>query len=335
MITVNASAPVRVDLSGGVTDCQPFVDLEPAVHVNLAITSYCHVTITSSADSDNITLYRWQDQEGRLHLKRSEPSPASIIAAQFGLRGVRVELSSDVARGSGLGTSAATCVALVAAMAFATNRGRSRAEIAELAIRAERAAGNSCGKQDQYAAAFGGCNVWTFSGDSTHRLSVDSSVGRTILKNTLIVFSKQKRTTNSGALVDEISASACVGTEGVLRAYRRLNLLAAQYHPLLIDVAIGKVAELVSETRRCQSSLHPAVVDTRFMSTLAGDGVIGSKPCGGGGVGAAWLLVCASGSVESVRQRLESQGLLAITPMLDDSGVTVRRHSEVTGNCMK
>ena len=124
--------PVRVDLAGGWTDVQPYSGDHGGEVVNFAINRY----IRSSLEKDD---------EGR----------------------IRVEYSSDMPTGSGLGTSGAMNVGLIATIA---GGGKSPEDIAELAFQFEALLENKGGRQDQWAAARGGFNHLLFLGDEVEEI---------------------------------------------------------------------------------------------------------------------------------------------------------------------
>ena len=123
---------VRVDLAGGWTDVQPYAGDFGGEVVNFAINRYIRSVMEKDAD-------------GR----------------------IRVEYTSDMPTGSGLGTSGAMNVGLIAAI---TGGGKSPEDIAELAFQFEALLENRGGRQDQWAAARGGFNHLLFLGDEVEEI---------------------------------------------------------------------------------------------------------------------------------------------------------------------
>lgn len=124
--------PVRVDLAGGWTDVQPYSGDHGGEVVNFAINRYIRSVME-------------KDDEGR----------------------IRVEYSSDMPTGSGLGTSGAMNVGLIATI---SGGGKSPEDIAELAFQFEALLENKGGRQDQWAAARGGFNHLLFLGDEVEEM---------------------------------------------------------------------------------------------------------------------------------------------------------------------
>ena len=124
---IEVVVPVRVDLAGGWTDVQPYSGDHGGEVVNFAINRYIRSVME-------------KDDEGR----------------------IRVEYSSDMPTGSGLGTSGAMNVGLIATI---SGGGKSPEDIAELAFQFEALLENKGGRQDQWAAARGGFNHLLYLGD--------------------------------------------------------------------------------------------------------------------------------------------------------------------------
>lgn len=177
-MTVRARAPLRLGLAGGGTDVSPYCDLYGGRVMNATIDRYAYaiiapredgVTCFHALDVDHAETYACSgiaDSNGPLRLLKGV---YARVARDF-LHGERPALSvktfSDAPPGSGLGSSSTMVVALVQAFTeyFALPLGEY--EVAQLAYDIERKdlklAG---GKQDQYAAAFGGFNFMEFYAD--------------------------------------------------------------------------------------------------------------------------------------------------------------------------
>lgn len=158
--------PTRIDLAGGWSDVPVYCNSKSGEVVNVAITHY----VTAKMTIDNN-------------------------------RRLAVQYSTDVPIGSGLGTSGAMNVALLAAIA---GEGRKPEEIAEMAFQFETILGNTGGRQDQWASALGGINHLTFNGDNVEVNRLNPSIEfRTWLQNHLLLFDSNIQHV-SGELHDNI-----------------------------------------------------------------------------------------------------------------------------------
>ena len=179
MTTVRARAPLRLGLAGGGTDVSPYCDLYGGQVMNATIDRYAYAIVSPrpgrdacfhALDVGHEEIHACDgaiDGNGPLQLLKGV---YARISRDF-LHGVRPPLSvrtfSDAPPGSGLGSSSTMVVALVQAFVEYFSLPLGEYEVAQLAYDIERKdlklAG---GKQDQYAAAFGGFNFMEFySGD--------------------------------------------------------------------------------------------------------------------------------------------------------------------------
>src|ERR671927_213545 len=164
-----AKAPMRIGFFGGGTDVSPYAEEHGGKVLNCTIDKYVRCMLRPSRD-DGITIRsldleevsrnltgRW---EGHLAL------PQAVLDALPKARGVEVTMFSDVPPGSGLGSSSALVVSMLKLICTAYNLPTDPHALAELAYRIERVdLGIPGGRQDQYAAAFGGMSVYHFSSD--------------------------------------------------------------------------------------------------------------------------------------------------------------------------
>jgi D-glycero-alpha-D-manno-heptose-7-phosphate kinase len=161
-----AKAPMRIGFFGGGTDVSPYAEEYGGKVLNCTIDKYVRCMLRPSGD-DGVTIRsldleavsrnltgRW---EGRLSL------PQAVLDAMPEARGVDVTMFSDVPPGSGLGSSSALVVSMLKLIHTAYGIRIDPHALAELAYRIERVdLGIPGGRQDQYAAAFGGMCVYHF-----------------------------------------------------------------------------------------------------------------------------------------------------------------------------
>jgi D-glycero-alpha-D-manno-heptose-7-phosphate kinase len=162
-----AKAPMRIGFFGGGTDVSPYAEEHGGKVLNCTIDKYVRCMLKPSDDgaltirsldleevSRNVTGH-W---DGKLSL------PQAVLDAVPFAKGVEVTMFSDVPPGSGLGSSSALVVSMLKLMGEAYNIPMTPHELAETAYKIERVdLGIPGGRQDQYAAAFGGMSVYHFS----------------------------------------------------------------------------------------------------------------------------------------------------------------------------
>lgn len=175
-MTTRARAPLRLGLAGGGTDVAPYYESFGGNVMNVTIDRYAYALISPltngkvqfhAVDAELREEYAVRDQavtpDGPLRLLKGV---YRRIAHDF-LRGeqppLRIQTFADAPPGSGLGSSSTMVVALVQAFVEHFSLPLGEYEVARLAYEIERIDLNLAGgKQDQYAATFGGFNFMEF-----------------------------------------------------------------------------------------------------------------------------------------------------------------------------
>jgi D-glycero-alpha-D-manno-heptose-7-phosphate kinase len=172
---VRARAPLRLGLAGGGTDVSPYCDVHGGCVLNATIDRFSYATIKTQ-DQDYVRLVATDLQKeivspiseslelnGTLDLHKSVYR--EMIQRYNGGKPVPLEVSTfcEASAGSGLGSSSALAVVLIKAFTEFFNLALDDYAIAKLAFHVERVeCGQRGGRQDQYAAAFGGFNFMEF-----------------------------------------------------------------------------------------------------------------------------------------------------------------------------
>lgn len=162
-----AKAPMRIGFFGGGTDVSPYAEEHGGKVLNCTIDKYVRCMLRPSNDGaltirsldlEEVSRNTTGHWDGTLSL------PQAVLDAVPEAKGVEVTMFSDVPPGSGLGSSSALVVSMLKLMGEAYNFRMTPHELAETAFRIERVdLGIPGGRQDQYAAAFGGMSVYHFS----------------------------------------------------------------------------------------------------------------------------------------------------------------------------
>jgi D-glycero-alpha-D-manno-heptose-7-phosphate kinase len=168
---VRSKAPLRVSFAGGGTDVSPYAEERGGCALNCTIDKYAYASLVpqsgdeihvESLDYDVVADYSAAELlqfDGQLDLVKA-------VIRHFGHgKGMELLLHSDAPPGSGLGSSSAMVVALIGLFKCWKRLPLTDYELAELAYKIERIdVGIQGGRQDQYAATFGGFNFIEFYG---------------------------------------------------------------------------------------------------------------------------------------------------------------------------
>lgn len=296
---VHASAPCRLDFAGGWTDVEPFVGQRGGVVVNAAIDLRARVTVELGGshhriDSEDLAtgldLVRPEDfaPDGRLDLLKAALRYTAVAPC-------RLRTGSAVPPGSGLGSSGALDVALMAALDRVAGRSCQPTETAERAWRLETIeAGLPAGKQDQYAAALGGFHRFAFEpgGVEARPLELDSEFLAWLERQTVLCYTGQSRV--SGQTIDRVMNRFRAGDPAVARALAALVEVAGSMTDALLAGDVARVGQLLTDNWRHQQALDPSMqtpLMARVESVLHDHGALGGKAAGAGAGGSMFFVV--------------------------------------------
>jgi D-glycero-alpha-D-manno-heptose-7-phosphate kinase len=293
-----AAAPVRLDLAGGWTDVPPFSAREGGLVVSAAIGLYARAEVQLggaglrlSAEDLGATL----DLPDEASLDRNGP----LALLQAGLRMLPVgpcalTTRSDAPPGSGLGSSGALDVALVAALSAARGEVRGKEELARLACHLEGVeAGIPGGRQDQYSAAFGGILRLGFRDPAAtvEPLALDPAVLAELERRMLLVYTGASRF--SGATIGRVMAAYERGERDVTVALHGLREVAEGMVDALRAGDLARIGALLDRNWRHQRSLDPGMCTPlmgRLEQSLRDAGALGGKAAGSGAGGCMFFL---------------------------------------------
>jgi len=325
-------APVRISFAGGGTDLPAYSARYGGAVVSTTIDKYFYVFLNVGADdaiqitsSDYRTFYRHDADtpmlfDGDLSLPRA-------IFNHFGLtRGVSMFLASEIPPGTGLGSSSAVAVAIIKAVTTARGLFLSKQQIAELACQIElEKLGEPIGKQDQYAAAFGGLNLIQFSatGVTVEPLPIAPATRRELEKNTLLFFTGATRAASSILRAQKQSSEQ--DDPQVLDALHAVKAMAFEVKAALARGDLARFGELLDAAWQHKKKFAAGISNARIDEAYAlarRSGARGGKVTGAGG-GGFLMLYCEPSRQAAVTQALEDMGLRRMDFRFETEGARV------------
>lgn len=335
---VRSRAPLRLGLAGGGTDVSPFSELHGGFVMNVTIDKYAYATL-DAAPSGKVEFHA-QDadvsevespetvtiSEGPLQLMKGVYLHLSEAYLGGKRPSLRVRAHSDAPPGSGLGSSSTMVVALVAAFAEYFSLPLGEYEIAHLAYKIEREELKlSGGKQDQYAAAFGGFNFMEFyAGDRVivNPLRIKDWIWAELESSLVLYFTGVSRA--SAKIIDEQSRNIREGNVQSMEAMHRLKQEAVQMKECLLRGDIGRFAEVMQSgwiaKKQSAGSISNAMID-RLESTAFAHGALATKVSGAGG-GGFMMFVCDPADRVRLVQALQQEGGTIFNTHFTPNGVS-------------
>lgn len=234
-------------------------------------------------------------------------------------------IHSDAPPGSGLGSSSTMTVALVGVMREWLRQGLNDYDIAELTYRIERVELKLAGgRQDQYAATFGGFNFIEFQGDVTvvNPLRIKPATVRELEYNLLLCFTG--RTRESAGIVAEQTKAYVQKRKAVVDALDRMKALTLEMKSCLLRDRLHDFGHLLhvawqEKTRLSERITNPRIDELYHEARKAG--ALGGKILGAGGGG--YLLIYAPFDVKHrVAERLEKGGGEVVPFSFREDGLT-------------
>lgn len=304
---VRARAPLRISFAGGGTDLGPYCDTFGGCVLNATINmfAYCSIEVRSDCKLKFVALDQEKETEttadacfepkGLLALHKAVHRRITARFLANASLPVTVMTSSDAPAGSGLGSSSTLVVAMIEAYRELLALPLGEYDVANLAWQIERVdAGQAGGRQDQYAATFGGINFMEFSGDQTivNPLRIRAAT-LTELEAMLVLYSTGI-SRDSARIITEQSASPRAGHEGSLQALHEIRRDARLMKDALLHNDLHSFAATLNRSwdakKRAAAAITNGEID-RIHELAMRSGALAGKVSGAGGGGFLFFMV--------------------------------------------
>ncbi len=315
--TIRSRAPLRISFGGGGTDVPPYPEEQGGAVLSTTISKYAYCTLkarqdgsisVTSLDYDIVTRYDVSTglaYDGQLDLVKAAIRGMGLTS------GYDLFLHTDAPPGSGLGTSSALVVAIVGAFKQMLKMPLTSYDIAELAYRIEREEARiKGGRQDQYAATFGGFNFIEFLGRTTivNPLRINWDTISELEYRLMLCYTGGTRL-SAGILDDQVD-SYVRKKETVVQALQETKALAYSMKNALLLGHLHEFGTLMHQAWVCKKRLSSKISDPaidELYEVARNNGAIGGKLLGAGG-GGYLLFLCEFDKWHIVAERLEAAG---------------------------
>jgi len=318
-----SKAPLRIGLAGGGTDVSPYSDLYGGAILNTTLSLYANATIEpldenkiilEAIDRDEEQIFEWNNElpiDGKLDLLKGV---YNRIQKDFGIKqqGFRLSTYVDAPAGSGLGTSSTLVVAIIGAFVEMLRLPFGEYDMAHYAYEIERKDLNLAGgKQDQYAATFGGVNFMEFYADDkviVNPLRVKEQYLFELENNLLLYYTSTSR--ESAEIIKKQSKNVTDNKENPIEAMHQLKQQALMMKEALLKGRLNEFGEILDfgfqqKRKMAEGISNPLMED--IYETAKKAGATGGKISGAGG-GGFMIFYCPANTKYKVIKSLENFG---------------------------
>ena len=317
--------PFRVSFCGGGSDLPSFYEKHGGCVLSTGIDKYMYISVHPSFSPEE-TVLKYSETEIVRNLDDIEHKYFKAVLKKFEVEGVELVSTADIPAGTGLGSSSSFTVGLLHTLYCYTGKFVSKERLAQEACETELInLKQPIGKQDQYAAAYGELNFYTFNQDGSVFVEpvILSSESRDKLENRLMMF-------YTG---DVHSASEILKVQGynVTKGDQETNQLklcslARDLREYLQNGKIDYLGEILHESWKLKKTLATGIsnslIDESYDIAIK-NGAIGGKLLGAGG-GGFLLFYVPEDKQNQVRESLKVKEHLKEMPFgFDKQGSSV------------
>ncbi|MEO5685389.1 MAG: dehydrogenase [Chitinophagaceae bacterium] len=318
-----SKAPLRIGLAGGGTDVSPYSDLYGGAILNATVSLYAYANIEplqenaiilQALDRREEKRYEWASElpiDGTLDLLKGV---YNSIQRDYGmpLTGFRLSTFVDAPAGSGLGTSSTLVVAIIGAFAEMFRLPLGEYDMAHLAYQIERndlkMAG---GRQDQYAATFGGVNFMEFYGEDkviVNPLRIKQQYLFELENNLLLYYTATTR--ESAKIIEKQSSNVVNKQSKSIEAMHQLKQQAQRMKEALLKGRLHEIGEILDfgfqQKRQMAEGISNSLMEEIYECAKKA-GATGGKISGAGG-GGFMIFYCPDISKYKVQDALKQFG---------------------------
>ena len=320
---IRSKAPLRIGLAGGGTDVSPYCDLYGGAILNATISMYAFATIEPL---NNCTIELCAiDLNERLELKSSERIETNgeldllkgvynRVAKQYATGALSFRLTTfvDAPPGSGLGTSSTLVVAVLGAFAEWLKLPLGEYDIAHLAYEIERTDLKMAGgRQDQYAATFGGVNFMEFYKEDkviVNPLRIRDEYLHELEYNLLLYYTETSR--YSSEIIESQAKNVTEKKHESIEAMHHLKEQSVMMKEALLKGKLKAIGDALDfgwqNKKKMTGGITNKLIDDIYAAAIS-SGATGGKISGAGG-GGFMIFYCPANTRFKVIEALDKFG---------------------------
>lgn len=337
-MSIWSRAPSRIDLAGGTLDIWPlYLLMNQGLTVNVAINVYSQVWLRPERNTTYHLVSEDANREETAHSLAQLDCAGPLGLVARAVRhfkpdpGLTVVTRNEAPRGSGLGASSSLLVALLAALQQLVGQSPNTAELVNLAADLEaQTIGIPTGKQDHYAAVYGGANaIWFEPGKNrVESLPLGEDFAGRLRQVMVLAYTGQSR--SSASTNWRMVKGYIEGREATRRGLDRIRETALAMREAWLAQDVETLARLLDQEWGNRCKLARGVATPRVEKAIASAkeaGALASKICGAGG-GGCLVTIAGEGRRDGVARALEEAGARILDWDFDTEGLVVRNLPE-------
>lgn len=317
--------PVRIPLGGGGTDLPSYYTQYGGFLTSAAIDKYIYVTVNKRFEpSYRISYSQTEICDSANEIKH--PIVREALKLLKIERGIEITSIADVPSNTGLGTSSAFTVGLLNALHTYKREKLSAKELAEEACYIEiQLLGEMIGKQDQYAAAYGGIismEIDRLGNVEVKPVHLSEDTLDQLESNTLLFYTGIKR--NASEVLAPQSQGASLDKEKVIESMHKIKEIGHQIKQAFEEENLARFGELLDLHWQTKKQLSSKITQSRideWYKTAKEEGALGGKVMGAGG-GGFFMFYC-NNHKNGFRKLMGRQGLMEMRFRVDFEGSKV------------
>jgi D-glycero-alpha-D-manno-heptose-7-phosphate kinase len=301
MAIFRSKAPLRIGLAGGGSDVNPYSDQFGGAILNATLSMFAYASIEPANDG-RITLVQSDHHLSEQYTAAKELPVGKDFALPIGIYNrivkdfvheplsFRLTTFVDAPAGSGLGTSSTLVVAILGAFVEWLKLPLGDYDIAHLAYEIERLdLGMAGGKQDQYAATFGGVNFMEFYKDDkviVNPLRIKDSYLNELSNNLLLYYTATSR--ESAKIISSQQKNVLSGNTRSIEAMHQMKNQAIMMKEALLKGQLDQIGEILNYGWHYKKQMAEEITNPRveeIYNTAIAQGATGGKISGAGGGG--------------------------------------------------
>lgn len=331
-----SKAPLRIGLAGGGTDVSPYCDLYGGAILNATVSLYAYANIEPieenaiilhAVDQKAEQRFEWSNElviDGKLDLLKGV---YNYIQRVYGLplTGFKLSTYVDAPAGSGLGTSSTLVVAIIGAFAEMLRLPLGEYDVAQIAYMIERSDLQMAGgRQDQYAATFGGVNYMEFYASDkviVNPLRIKQQYLFELENNLLLYYTATSR--ESAKIIEVQRKNVSDKKDKPIEAMHQLKIQAQMMKEALLKGRIDEIGEILDfgflQKKQMAEGISNSLMEEIYEAAKKA-GATGGKISGAGG-GGFMIFYCPYNTKFKVLEALGNFGGISKSYQFVDHGM--------------